>query len=80
MRSRGVAATGGSWLEEVVRDGARAILAAALQAELEAFADEVDEEGHRFGRGNGVHPEITTWGTLKPVRLNRHGPCHHPEE
>jgi putative transposase len=38
---------GGSLLDEIVRDGARQMLAAALQAEvavyIEAFADEVDE-------------------------------------
>jgi phage host-nuclease inhibitor protein Gam len=40
---------GGSLLDEIVRDGARQMLAAALQAEvaayIEAFKDEVDEAG-----------------------------------
>jgi putative transposase len=39
---------GGSMLDEIVRDGARLMLAAALQAEVAAFVDahrEVDEQG-----------------------------------
>ncbi len=43
---------GGSLLDEIVRDGARQMLAAALQAEvaayIEAFAGELDEDGHRL--------------------------------
>ena len=46
-------------LDEIVRDGARAMLAAALQAEvaayIEAFVDEVDEAGHRLVVRNGYH-------------------------
>jgi putative transposase len=42
---------GGSLLDEIVRDGARQMLAAALQAEVAAYIDahvgEVDENGHR---------------------------------
>ena len=45
-------AAGGSMLDEIVRDGARQMLAAALQAEvaayIEAFAGELDEDGHRL--------------------------------
>ena len=45
-------AAGGSLLDEMVRDGARAMLAAALQAEVAAYIDahagEVDEAGHRL--------------------------------
>ena len=45
-------AAGGSLLDEIVRDGARQMLAAALQAEvaayIEAFAGELDEDGHRL--------------------------------
>ena len=41
---------GGSLLDEIVRDGARQMLAAALQAEVaayvERYAHEVDEHGH----------------------------------
>jgi hypothetical protein len=43
-----------SLLDEIVRDGARQMLAAALQAEVaayvEQFRDEVDEAGYRTSR------------------------------
>ena len=46
---------GGSLLDEIVRDGARQMLAAALQAEVAAYiaahAEEVDEHGRRRGPG-----------------------------
>ncbi len=46
-------------LDEIVRDGARQMLAAALQAEvaayIEAHAGEVDEDGHRLVVRNGYH-------------------------
>ena len=44
---------GGSMLDEIVRDGARQMLAAALQAEVAAFVDahrgEVDDAGPAAG-------------------------------
>jgi putative transposase len=48
----------GDWLlDEIVRDGARQMLAAALQAEvaayIEAHADQVDEAGRRLVVRNG---------------------------
>ena len=50
-----------SLLDEIVRDGARQMLATALQAEVmayvEAFADEVDEHGRRLVVRNGYHAE-----------------------
>ena len=50
-----------SLLYEIVRDGARQMLATALQAEViayvEAFADEVDEHGRRLVVRNGYHAE-----------------------
>ena len=50
---------GGSLLDEIVRDGARAMLAAALQAEVAAYidahADQLDEDGHRLVVRNGYH-------------------------
>ena len=53
------AGVGGSLLDELVRDGARAMLAAALQAEVaayvEAFAHEVNEAGRRLVVRNGYH-------------------------
>ena len=49
--------SGGSLLDEIVRDGARAMLAAALQAEVAAYIDthlgEVDENGYRLVLRNG---------------------------
>ena len=43
---------GGSLLDEIVRDGARQMLAAALQAEVAAYVEahrgEVDGEGRRL--------------------------------
>jgi hypothetical protein len=52
-------AAGGSLLDEIVRDGARAMLAAALQAEVAAYIEahlcEVDETGHRLVVRNGYH-------------------------
>lgn len=64
-------------LDQIVRDGARQMLAAALQAEVaayvEAFADEVDENGHRMVVRYG-HPEpreVTTAAGAVPVRAPR---------
>ncbi len=71
------AAVGGSLLDELVRDGARAMLAAALQAEVaayvEAHADHVDEAGHRLVVRNGHHAtrEVTTAAAAVPVRAPR---------
>jgi hypothetical protein len=54
-------AAGGSLLDEIVREGARAMLAAALQAEVAAYIDahagEVDENGYRLMVRNGYHGE-----------------------
>src|SRR3954447_13102708 len=50
---------GRSLLDEIVRDGARAMLAAALQSEvaayIEAHADQLDEHGRRLVVRNGFH-------------------------
>src|SRR6478609_5708793 len=50
-----------SLLDELVRDGARQMLAAALQAEVAAyidqFADVRDENGHRMVVRNGYHQQ-----------------------
>ncbi|WP_396905735.1 IS256 family transposase [Mycolicibacterium phlei] len=52
-------AGGRSLLDEIVRDGARQMLAAALQAEVAAyvaaFADQLDEDGRRLVVRNGYH-------------------------
>ena len=59
--SNGDAGAGRSLLDEIVRDGARQMLAAALKAEVAAYIDahagEVDENGHRLVVRNGYHQE-----------------------
>jgi putative transposase len=68
---------GGSLLDEIVRDGARQMLAAALHAEvaayIDAFRDELDENGHRLVVRNGFHEprEVTTAAGAVPVRAPR---------
>ena len=61
MCPTGTARRVGSLLDEIVRDGARQMLAAALQAEvaayIEQFADQVDENGCRLVVRNGYHGE-----------------------
>ncbi|ORB31651.1 IS256 family transposase [Mycobacterium persicum] len=55
-----------SVIDEIVREGAQQMLAAALRAEVAAycaqFADECDENGHRLVVRNGYHEprEVTT--------------------
>ncbi len=67
----------GSLLDEIVRDGARQMLAAALQAEVaayvEAHADQLDERGRRLVVRNGHHDarEVTTAAGAVPVRAPR---------
>jgi putative transposase len=70
---------GGSLLDEIVRDGARQMLAAALQAEVAAYIDahvgEVDEDGYRLVVRNGYHHErdvLTAAGavTVAAPRVN----------
>ena len=68
---------GGSLLDEIVRDGARQMLAAALLAEVaahvEALRGEVDADGHRLVVRNGFHEprEVTTAAGAVPVRQPR---------
>ena len=70
-------AVGGSLLDELVRDGARQMLATALQAEVAAYidahADALDEHGHRLVVRNGQHAEreVTTAAGAVPVRAPR---------
>jgi putative transposase len=70
-------AAGASLLDEIVRDGARQMLAAALRAEvaayIEAHADEVDEHGRRLVVRNGYHQprEVVTAAGSVPVRQPR---------
>ena len=71
------AESAGSLLDEIVRDGARQMLAAALRAEVaayvEAHAEELDEYGHRLVVRNGHHGEreVTTAAGAVPVRAPR---------
>jgi putative transposase len=73
----GIGGVGGSLLDEIVRDGARAMLAAALQAEVAAYidahVDQVDERGHRLVVRNGYHAEreVTTAAGAVPMRAPR---------
>src|SRR3954469_19332794 len=78
LEERPVGATDGSSLiDEIVRDGARRMLAVALQAEVAAYIDahagEVDSDGHRLGVRNGHHEprEVTTAAGAVPVRAPR---------
>ena len=70
-------AGGGSLLDAIVRDGARQMLAAALQAEVaayvEAHADELDADGHRLVVRNGYHEprQVTTAAGAVAVRQPR---------
>lgn len=69
--------SGRSLLDVIVRDGARQMLAAALEAEVAAyvaqFTDVLDENGHRLVVRNGHHEErtvLTAAGGV-PVRAPR---------
>jgi putative transposase len=70
---------GRSLLDEIVRDGARTMLAAALKAEVAAyvdqFSDQLDEHGRRLVVRNGYHDErdvLTAAGAVavKAPRVN----------
>ena len=70
---------GQSLLDEIVRGGARQMLAAALQAQVAAYIDahvgEVDENGYRLVGRNGSHHErdvLTAAGavTVSAPRVN----------
>ena len=58
-------ADGRSMLDEICREGAKAMLAAALEAEVDAYlaelADERDADGHRLVTRNGhARPRVIT--------------------
>src|SRR5665647_1367883 len=71
------AGVGGSMLDELVRDGARQMLAAALQAEVAAYieqhADQFDEDGRRLVVRNGYHAarQVATAAGAVPVQAPR---------
>jgi transposase-like protein len=68
---------GASLLDAIVRDGARQMLAAALQAEVAAYiaanVDQVDEQGRRLVVRNGSHEprRVTTAAGAVQVRQPR---------
>jgi hypothetical protein len=62
----GTTADGSSLIDEIVREGARRMPTAALEAEVDAYraelADQRDEKGHRLVVHNGYHQprKVTT--------------------
>jgi len=65
---------GGSVLDEIVREGARRMLAAALEAEVAAYVgehtDQLDEDGRRLVVRNGRHQArqvLTSPGAIEVV-------------
>ena len=77
--TRQVVGAGRSLLDEIVRDGARQMLAAAFQAEVAGYiarhAGEIDDNGHRLVVRNGYHAErevVTAAGAVavKAPRVN----------
>ena len=71
------AAVGGSLLDQIVREGARTMLAAALEAEVAAYVDarsgERDADGHRLVVRNGHHEprQVSTAAGAVAVRAPR---------
>jgi putative transposase len=63
----------GSLIDEIVRKGARRMLAAALEAEVDAYiaemADERDERGQRLVVRNGHHQTRNVGTTAGPVEV-----------
>jgi hypothetical protein len=66
----GSTANGSSLIDEIVREGARRMLAAALEAEVNAYiaelADRRDERGHRL-----VVREVSRSWRVGPLRVGR---------
>ncbi|WP_329536208.1 IS256 family transposase [Streptomyces sp. NBC_01450] len=73
----GTTPSGSSLLDEIVREGARRMLAAALEAEVNAYiaelADECDDKGRRLVVRNGYHQprRVTTAAGAVEVRAPR---------
>jgi transposase-like protein len=73
----GATANGSSLIDEIVREGARRMLAAALEAEVNAhlagLAGECDEHGRRFVVRNGYHRprKVTTAAGVVEVKAPR---------
>ena len=72
-------AVGGSMLDELVRDGARAMLAAALQAEVAAYVDahvdQVDEAGRRRDGVQAHRVRTNPLAGRERTPPRRSGPC-----
>jgi transposase-like protein len=72
-----VAADGGSLIDEIVRDGARRMLATALEAEVAAYiaahADQLDDHGRRLvvRNGHAVQRKVLTSAGAVEVRTPR---------
>ncbi len=68
-------AGGESLLDQIVRDGARQMLAAALQAEVadyvDTLAEEVDKNGRRLVVRNGYHAERAITTAAGSVRIRQ---------
>ena len=66
---------GGSLLDEIARDGAQQMLAAALRAEgaayVDAHAGEVDDQGRRLVVRNGYHAEREVTTSAGAVRVRQ---------
>jgi transposase-like protein len=81
----GASDSGSSLLDEIVRDGARRMLAAALEAEVAAYIDahvgEVDEQGRRLvvRNGHAAQRQVLTSAGAVPVRTPRVNDKRHDE-
>lgn len=77
VNADGTTANGSSLIDEIVREGARQMLAAALEAEVNSYipelTDERDEKGHRLVVRNGYHQprKVTTAAGPVEVRAPR---------
>lgn len=64
----------GSLIDDIVREGARRMLAAALEAEVNQYiaelADQRDERGRRLVVRNGHHRERTVTTAVGPVEVH----------
>lgn len=77
VNADGTTADGSSLIDEIVREGARRMLAAALEAEVNAYvvelADQRDDKGHRLVVRNGYHQprKVTTAAGVVEVKAPR---------
>jgi len=62
-------------LDEIIRNGAQKLLAAAIQAEVQKYLDgyqsETDERGHRLAVRNGTMPERTILSSVGPLSVRQ---------